>query len=260
MPLQFSAEPKLHWQGTVDMRIDRAVDNRGQSLICSPAMRDQQGDEEQIVFINGINGMMMANGGHQGPVGVRVRRGEHPGIRLVELSGSMAAQVRVAEALAVVDSPLKSAGDMVRGNCGVTLKIVSAARAENGDVTVGVEIHMPTDVQLQGNGAVQIAGQMRIVAGGGIIRQVGPNGEASHLPAGATEFQGLALEDAKGRRFAATRGQIEMTQFAQQGMTFKFKTTFRPTDASWQANRLIFTATRPATIEIPFAFKDVPLQ
>jgi hypothetical protein len=252
LPLQILAEPKLHWQGAVDLRIDRAMDDRGRSLICSAAVRDVPNDDEELVFLNGINGVFMTNlPRHGGPVGVRVQRGEKPGTRLAELSGCVAAQVRVAEPLAVADAPLKAAGQTVYGKSGVTLKVASASRSDAGEISVGVEVHMPTDVQLSGSGALQM------VPGGG-VRQV-RSGD-TQLPAGATEFQGLSIEDGKGRRFAATRGSAEMSQFAQDGVTFKFTATFKPADAGQQPTRLVFTATRPATIEIPFSLKDIPLQ
>jgi hypothetical protein len=262
LPLQLSAEPKLHWQGAVDMRIDRAIDDRGRALICTPAVRDLPSDDEELIFINAVGGMLMSNAPRRGgPVGVRVQRGERSGTRLAELSGSVAAQVRVAEPLAMAEAPLKAAGQTMRGSFGVTLKVTAATRSDNGDVKIGVEIHMPADVQLQGAGeAVQMAGQLQIMPGGGAMRRMRPGSEPPSLPAGTTEFQGLALEDGKGRRFAATRGAMEMSQFAQDGVAFKFTATFKPADAEQQPTRLVFTATRPATIEIPFRAKDIPLQ
>ncbi len=260
VPLQFSAEAKLQCQGAVDVRIDRAVDDRGRSLVCAPAIRQASSDDD-VIFMN-INGAaMVSNTSQGGPVGVRVRRGDRPGTRLTELAGSIAARVRFAEPLAVVETPLKAVGQSVRGNAGVVVRVTAATRAKNGDVTVGVEVHLPLDVQLvqQGVGGIQMAGQMQVFPGG-VVRQMRPGGEMSNLPARSTDFQGLALEDATGRRLAATRGILGNSRFGHDGAVFEITATFKPADAEQEPTRLVFTATRPATIEIPFAVKDIPLQ
>jgi hypothetical protein len=262
VPLQLSAEPKLHWQGAVDVRIDRAIDDRGRSLICTRAVRDLPAEDDEVVFINGINGLIVENSPRRsGPVGVRVQRGEKPGTRLTELSGSVAAQVRVAEPLAVAEAPLKAAGRTFRGKFGVTLKVTSAMRAKDGEETFGVEVHLPPDIQLfqQGIGAVQMAGQLQMIQRG-VIRPVRSVAEMPSLPAGATEFQGLALEDGKDRRLTATRGMLGMSRFGQDGAVFEITATFKPADAGQEPARLVFSATRPATVEIPFTVKDIPLQ
>jgi hypothetical protein len=261
LPLQVSAEPKLQWEGAIDVRIDRAVDDRGRSLVCTPAVREIPAEEDEIIFVN-INGRLMQSSARRGgPVGVRIQRGDKPAARLTELTGSLAAQVRIADALAVVETPLKAAGQTVRGNAGVVLKVTSASRAKSDDVTVGVEIHLPLEVQLaqQGAGAVQMAGQIQMIPGG-VVRQMRPGAEVPSLPPGTTEFQGLTLEDGKGRRFAATRGTVESSRFGQDGAVFQVTATFKPADAGQEPTRLVFTASRPAIVEIPFAVKDIPLQ
>jgi hypothetical protein len=94
----------------------------------------------------------------------------------------------------------------------------------------------------------------QVVIGGG-----GPPPAVRTLAAGTTEYHGLALEDAKGRRFTAPKGVQEMGQFGPDGSTMRITVTFRPTEPGQEPARLVFTATRPATIDIPFIVKDVPL-
>jgi hypothetical protein len=228
-------------------------------LVCTPATHGVSGDEEDLVIINNV--LMQAPYRHGGPVGVRVQRGDKPATRLAELAGSIAAQVRVAEPLAVAETPLKAIGQTIHGNAGVTLKVATAAQNEAGAITIGVEIHMPRDVQLsqQGVAAVQVAGQLQL-QGGVVIRGTRAVGDMPTLPAGATDYMGLALEDAKGQKFTASRGMFEMNRFAMDGSTVQFTTVYKPTDAGQEPARLVFTATRPATIEFPFAVKDIPLQ
>jgi hypothetical protein len=257
LPIQLSAEPKLLWQTVTDVRIHRAIDDRGRPLVCTPATHGVSGDEEDVVIINNV---LMQAPYRRGPVGVRVQRGDKPATRLAELAGTIAAQVRVAEPLAVAETPLKATGQTIHGNAGVTLKVATVAQNEAGAITIGVEIHMPRDVQLtqQGVAAVQVAGQLQLQ--GGLIRGIRAGGDLPTLPAGATDYMGLALEDAKGQKFTASRGMFEMNRFAMDGSTIQFTTVFKPTDAGQEPARLVFTATRPATIEFPFAVKDIPLQ
>ena len=71
---------------------------------------------------------------------------------------------------------------------------------------------------------------------------------------------GLSLEDSKGRRFAAARGGVSESRFTREAAVHQFTTTFKPAEPGQEPSRLVFTGTRPATIEIPFVVKDIPLQ
>jgi hypothetical protein len=263
LPLQISAEPKLHWQGALDVRVDRAVDDRGRPVVVMPALREAPADDFEPVFINGAIIMQHARRG--GPVGVRVRRGDKSSSRLAEMSGTIAGQVRVAEPLAAADAPLKAVGQTVRGTAGVQVKITAASRADSGEVTIGAEVHLPSDVQLPqaapGQAGVMVGGAMVIQGGGVVIQQggFGPGGQQPALPAGTTEYQGLSVEDARGRRFSVVRGGLQMNRFAQDGSVYQLTATFKSTEAGHEPARLVLTGTRPATVEIPFALKDVPL-
>jgi hypothetical protein len=124
---------------------------------------------------------------------------------------------------------------------------------------------MPLDIQLQQlggglnvNGAV-FGGQV-VIQGQGAIR-IGPGlpGGGQTLAPGATEYQGLSIEDAKGRRFVASKGVVEMSQFGADGVTVRATATFRPAEKGQEPARLVFTAARPSTIDVPFLVKDVPL-
>jgi hypothetical protein len=260
LPLQVSAEPKLHWQRTVDIRIDRAIDERGRLLNASPAARDQGSEEDEAIFWQ-VNGMLVQSQGHRaGPVGVRVQRGDKPAARLAELAGTIVAQVRLSEPLARVDAPLKASGQAFHGTAGVSLKITSANRANSGEVAIGMELSLPTDVQLAANGAGVMAmpGQLQIQAG--VIRQMRGAAEPNILAPGATEFMGLSLEDSKGKRFTAVRGGTTESRFTPEAAVHQLTATFKPAEPGQEPIRLVFTATRPATIEVPFLVKDVPLQ
>lgn len=248
VPLQFSGEPKLAWQGVVDIRIDRAVDDRGQVLTATQAVRQiANNNDEDAIWIN-VNGMLMeAPRARATPFGVRLRRGDKPSARIAELSGAVAAQVRVTEPLAAADDPLKNTGQLIHGKTGVDLKITSGSKATNGDVTIGVEVRMSMEALTAGN-------QGGMVGGMGVQRQ------STSILGNNADYQGLTLEDAKGRRFNVGRGLVAMNQMAMDGAAFQYTVTFKPAEAGQVAARLVFTGSHPATIEIPFALKDVPLQ
>jgi hypothetical protein len=261
LPLHVFAEPKLQWQGVAEVRIDRAVDEHGQSLAASAAIRESSTDEDDVLIFNPINGMIVQNSGRRSPVGVRIQRGDKQSTRLAELAGSVTAHVRVAEALVVAESPLKLAGQTIRGAAGVSLKVKSAGRADNGEYNVCVELQIPHDVYMVGqggNGAAMMVGGAMMLQGGVVVRQ---GSQVPALPAGTTDFQGLALEDAKGRRLPVTRGAIEVTRFnAPEDIVYQFTVTFKPTEAAQEPARIVFTGARPASVDVPFVVKDVPLQ
>jgi hypothetical protein len=274
LALQVSAEPKLNWQATADVRIDRAVDETGRSLSATGAFAMTPVDEDEI-FINQVGVISQAPVRRAGSIGVRIRRGDKPAQRLAELIGSIAAQVRLSEPMVSVPTPLKSVGQSTRGGHGVNLSIKSATRADNGDINITTEVQMPPDVQLPqvgggmngafngvmvGGGVLQIQGNIamkQIVIGpGNVVMNQSSQGQ---LRPGETEYLGLAIEDAKGKRFTVTRGQLENPRFGTEGTTLQLTVTFRPLAEKDEAARLVFTATRLATIDIPFAVKDVPL-
>jgi hypothetical protein len=265
LPLQLSAEPKLRWQRVLDIRINRAVDDQGRSLPASPAVCELPAEDGEMIFVN--NMLIQAPNRRSAPIGVRVVRGDKPAARLAELAGTVGGEVRLAEPLAVAADPLKAAGQSIRGTAGVVMKIQSA-KVDEGNVTAEVEMHLPPDVQL---GQAAVPGQAAFIAGGGLVIQGGGGvvirqgfgpvaQQAPHLPAGTTEYQGLALEDAKGRRFTVSRGMVTWQQIGADGAVYRFTAAFKPAEAGQEPARLVFTATRPVTIEFPFLLKDVPLQ
>lgn len=264
LPLQVSPEPKLSWQSAVGVRVDRAVDETGRPLTTVAALPMVPAGEDEFVFIN--NGVLMqAPARRAGPIGVKVRR-DRPAKRVAELAGVVTAQVRLPEALAALPAPLKAAGQSVRGNHGVTLGLKSISRGDSGDVTLSADVKVPLEIQMpQFGGAVAMngvfAGQI-VIRGQGAV-QFGPGGAVvaggQPLAAGATEYQGLSLEDATGRRFTAVKGVAEPSQFGPDGVTMRVSVTFRPAEKGQDPARLVYTAPRPTTIDVPFLVKDVPL-
>jgi len=256
LPLQVSAEPKLAWHGASDLRIDRAIDENGQPLSVRPVMPMIPGDDDDLIFVNGM--VMTRPAQRAGQIGVRVKRPDRQGKRIAELTGNVAAQVRVTESMLHVDSPLKAANQTFRGVHDVNLRILSANQSAEGDISFQVELHLPLEVQLAPGGIGPVGNivvQRAVVVGAAArMREATPP-----LPA-STEFLGLSLEDAQGQRYSMVRGNQENTRFAPDGYTYQFQVTYRPQAKDQVPTKLTFMASRPATVEVPFVLKDVPLQ
>jgi hypothetical protein len=262
LPLQISAEPKLGWQGALDLRVDRAVDDQGQVLKASSASSAlPTGENELMLLANGV--LISRPAVRAGPVGVRVTKGARPARRLAELSGSVAAQVRISEPLITLNEPEKAVRQTARGGSDTVFKLTDFTR-RGGEVQVAAEVQLPPDVQLAQPAlgiAAGLPGGPLPLPPGAVIRPVpgAPAGGPGATYAGGTDCQGLAVEDAQGRRFTVARGQHEITQPSPQGYTCRISALFTPPAKGAEPARLVFTAARQVTIEVPFAVKDVPL-
>src|SRR5262245_7411373 len=102
-PLQVSAEPRLQWQGALTLRLERAIDDRGQSLTATAVAgrlpRNPALEEEQRMMLMLLNNGMAVPlpSASSGPVAVKVRKGPLAATMLRELTGSVGAQVRITE-------------------------------------------------------------------------------------------------------------------------------------------------------------------
>jgi hypothetical protein len=267
-PLHVAAEPRLQLQGGVTLRIEKAVDDRGQSLVATAVtaklQRNAVAEEEQRMMLmlinNGIAVPLPA--APAGPVGIKVRRGPAGGTVLRELTGSVGAQVRITEPLLVVDNPATAGKSESRSPHGVTLAVTEIDKTARGDLRFSVRLSVSPDVQLgQGTTVVARGGlPVPMAAGRGMVLQQMVASSGPGTPPGSTEFCGLALEDAKGRRFEVGQAQQELTQFGPQGLTYAITVAFRTTaEGAGEPAKLVCTGSRPAIIEVPFTLKDVPL-
>ncbi len=256
LPLQIATEPKLHWLGVQELRVTRAVDDRGQALpatVVAPAL-PSVGDE-LVLLPNGR--LAPRPRGQHGPVGVRIRA-DAPGQRLGELAGLVTAQVRVTEPVLALNAP--AAGLTAPGDVGGSLKVADFARDAAGEVRVTAEVELPPGVQpVQPPGGGILAGLpgAQVVPGGVMIRPV-PAVNTQMTVAGGTDCQGLTLEDARGRRYAVLRGHAEFVP-TPQGGTFRIAARFGPPERGSEPVRLVVLAHRAVTVEVPFSLRDVPL-
>src|SRR5262245_58392383 len=195
--LDVTPEPKMQWQGVLNLTIDRALDDRGQVLVqkCGPTPNGIQGD----LIAQGIapNGMVVMSGSdliggvtniRQLPV--RLKMEKEPSRQLKEVKGRITAQVQTApQVLLAINDILKAAGKKADGPDGICVKVAQASKLANGGVSVKVQMEMP-------NQAGMIRGRVFI------RRQVLVNGNLmiqSEVMDGSNA--GLALLDSKGASY-----------------------------------------------------------
>jgi len=258
-PLQVSAEPRLQLGRALTLRVEKAVDDRGQSLVATAVTarppRNAAMEEEQRMMLmlinNGVNVPLPT--GSDGPLGIKVRKGPLAGNMLRELTGSVGAQVRVTEPLIVIENPTTAGKSESRSPHGVALAVNEIDKTARGDMRFSVRLSFAPDVQ-PGQGAQLVA---RAAAGLGAF---GLNPQQLTAPLGTSEFCGLSLVDAKGRKFEVGQAQQDLTQFGPQGWTYNITVAFRTTaEGMGEPAKLVFTGSRPTLIEVPFTLKDVPL-
>src|SRR5207244_6778855 len=91
-----------------------------------------------------------------GPVGVKVRKGPLAATMLRELTGSVGAQVRITEPLAVIENPAAAGKTESRSPHGVTLAVSDVDRTARGDLRFSIRLSVAPDVQ-PGQGATLAA-------------------------------------------------------------------------------------------------------
>jgi hypothetical protein len=259
-PLQVSAEPRLQLGRGLTLRVEKAIDDRGQSLVATAVVarmpRNPAMEEDQRMML-----MLLNNGvpvpmptGSDGPLGVKVRKGPLAATALRELTGSVGALVRVTEPLIEIENPAAAGKSESRSPHGVTLAINDIDKTARGDMRLSIRLSVSPDVQ-PGQGPTVVA---RGPAPPGVW--FAGNLPLPAAPVGTTEFCGLSLLDSKGRRFEIGQAQQELTQFGPQGWTHNITVAFRTTaDGAAEPAKLMFTGSRPTMVEVPFTLKDVPL-
>lgn len=261
-PLQVSAEPKLQLQGGLTLRIEKAVDDRGQALVATAVTARPPGnaatdiDQQRMMLVLLNNGMAVPFAtAAAGPVGIKVRKGPLAANMIRELTGSVGAQVRITEPLLVIDNPAAAGKSESRSPHGVALAVTDVEKTARGDLKFSIRLSVAPDVQ-PGQGA-QLVARAPGVPMGAVL---GANHPLLSAPLGTSEFDGLSLVDTKGRKFEVGQAQKELTQFGPQGWTYNIAVAFRTTaEGMGEPAKLMFTGSRPTMVEVPFTLKDVPL-
>jgi hypothetical protein len=245
--LEVIHQPHLFWQGVLDARIERAVDEHGQDLKQSPGESGSTPPgvawgRNGAVFMADLDYALGFSYGRQWPI--RLRPGAKPAKTLRELTGTVSAHVEVGpEPLVSIDNVFQGAGRTYSAADGTILKVLSAARAENGQIQVRVEVLTATMLML-GGGPIRVG--RRAVQPAPVFQ----GGDGSGMP--------LALLDRSGKP-VPLMGTTAPQQGLGFGMPQELVLLFQPKEGQADATRLVYSGKRLVMLEIPFRLKDVPL-
>jgi hypothetical protein len=251
-------EPRLPWHNIVDLRIDLAVDDKGQHLVQPVNIAGE------AVEIGGNGGMAVmwdvsATMGlpFQRQTAIRLRLGQEPSRLLKELKGRLSAQVQTpVQELIVVDDIMQATGKTYQGAEGENLRVVDVNGQTNGQVRLRVQLDVPL---FQGGGA---AGA--IAMNGAVLRanRVVFNGRPFRgaVAQDLNEADGLVwtVRDAQGREFKGTPTGQDLAAGAN-GLATQWQLSFQLGKDHAEPLQLICSGRRTALVEIPFTLKDVPL-
>jgi hypothetical protein len=235
--LQVLPEPKLEWRGVLAVSLDRATDDEGQALA-----------RAGVVTSPGAHGVAVPPGSFRAPpptrltpqvVAVRLRKGDKPSRALRELVGTVLAQVQTEpEPLLTVDRVLQSAGRTVKGQWGGFLRLVRVDRADDGSVTLHVQVENPPDV---------VPAVLRAATAA-----------ADGPPAPLAGQNGLHLLDDKGNALPLVPLHVQ-AQSNGAAVVWEYTFLHQPRRDQGEPDRLVFAGTRTVTVDIPFTIADVPL-
>jgi len=248
--LDVTPEPGLLWQTVLGMRIDRAIDDRGQHLTQPAAFVgggiNPQSLQEDVVIIVEDGTILPVNDLRLVPV--RLKLGKASAKQVKELKGTLTAQVLgVPERLATVESILKSAGQVVKAADGTTVRVMAVTQQDDGEISLRVELQSRTPDMNLGRFPGRI---IRVNRGMRARTQ-------REMPTEGGEPI-LTLQNTKGEAFRLDQCALDS---GTDGIrtTKLFNLTFPPQKNLGEPAKLIFTGRRLAVVEVPFVLKDIPL-
>jgi hypothetical protein len=251
--LEVRLEPRLQLQSVLALRIDRAIDEKGQTLsqpTDAVAGVSSIGTGNEILFYwDGTTELPSNLPSGAGLVPVRLRLPERPCRRLKELHATLALRALTpSEPLVTVDSVLRAAGQSFKGDDGSSLKVIEVLCENEGQVKLRVEVApAPRDLVVDGLPA-------RILLMNRGLRR-GPV-QTTFIPPVVCAEQ-LSLLDGRGRPIPlAERVPPELDG---TGKAWEFNLVYRAGPGQGGPSRLVYTGRRSVTLEVPFTLKDVPL-
>lgn len=257
--LDAAGEPRLQsFQLIGNPVITKAVDDQGQGLSVSadlPKVDVPMGAPDGVMILPfpGPGGMMGPRSKQQTVV---FNKGAKPSKMLKELTGTVTAQVVIPnEVLAKVDKVMDAAGKTVNAANGGSITIDGVEKQGDGSYKIKVKLDnmQPNPFGGMGGG---------IVINGGIAFDIGigPGGVVGG-PAGTGASRGLPdLEDAKGNKYQF--GGVASMRTNVNGGTISQEATciYRPAAGAGDPARLVMYGNRSVNFQVPFSFKDVPVE
>lgn len=288
MLLEVRAEPKIQVQQLLGVKIEKAVDNHDQLL--TPTMVSSIGgvpngsEVDQIIQLKQLQiqaqgqvqiqigggrayNPVVANGNNYVPT--RLKKGDKEPKSLKEVRGTISLKMRTGnEELVAIENILKAKGESMKGNGDSVLKVLDVSKAENGEITVQVELQFSNEVQPQVNQPVSgiappaINGNIRIQIAPAQPAPVPPQGAPAPAVAprpGVYNYLGLDMVDAKGESLQIVKMLTAKNQWMNNSRSVSTTLVFKP-QKDQEASKLAFRGSRAATVDVPFLLKDVPLK
>jgi hypothetical protein len=244
--LEVCPQADMAWQGVADVQVDEAIDDSGQRLASLPglargpaaAVAGKLRAQRIIVLDNGLPGA-----GDLRLAAIRFQRSDRPSHLLKQLRGQVEAlALSPLQPIFTIDEVLKSNGHVFHGSHGEVLKIKDAKRLKDGSTNLVLELKNA----------------------GTLLSRLRPNGMAvvpPGMPPGASSGnqQRLDLYDIHGKRLALSNLRDNVSLGANGTITHVLEVTCRPHSDEGELAKLILSARRFISVEIPFELKGVPV-
>lgn len=251
LTLDVTPEPRLQWQSLESIRIEKALDERGQQLTpitpqvpAGPVPLAQARPPMMVPF----------GGGLKQHVAVYLKKGEKAAKSLKHLQGVISAHVlSEPKPMITVDNLAKAAGKTFKGKEGGSIKILDVKTDEDKKTTVQLEFERPpTDEVTPVLGGVPMPMQIRVGgAGAKPIRVANPvfNGPVN----------GLSIQDDKGNSLPMQIGPQRIRMVRRGGGIFTYTFVCQPGKDQGQPAKVVYLGRKRLAIDIPFRLKNVPL-
>ncbi len=287
LALEVTPEPKLQWQGLQSVRIDKALDDRGQILTqITPQVPAGPPGVGGGVF---APGMMLWTGASQ-QVPLQLRKGDKAAKTLKLLKGVLSAQVlSEATPMIVADNLAKAIGKTFKGDEDGAIKIVRVRTDEQKRTIIELELRpflnaipaaplmaVPAGAPVPPPGpalppppppvpaaprappaqapAVPVQGRVRIggpVGPGVPIIFVGP-------------VNGLSVRDDKDKALPLQLGPLMVRRQelpgGGQSFTMIYTLICQPGKDQGEPAKVVYLGRKQVAVDIPFLLKDVPLR
>ncbi|MFM7148516.1 MAG: HEAT repeat domain-containing protein [Gemmataceae bacterium] len=157
VPVEITPEPRIGWQQLLSLRVDRAIDDKEQTLSESrPSGGDARTGGEPIVVVQPSRGLVVQGTGESrwavpiSPVGphfvteIRLSRGEKESQSLVSLEGSLVGQVLGdREQLVEVDKVMQAEGKSIKGKRGAEIQVQKVVKLDTGFILIEFTLAQP---------------------------------------------------------------------------------------------------------------------
>jgi hypothetical protein len=269
--LELSAEPRLVLQQVQSLQVDVAEDDNGQKLARARPEGGSDAPPGPPVALPGGRRVIMPpfDGAGPGPAwyppssnGVHVyaelklKKGEKASKSLKRLEGTVAATaLGEKEALLVVESPGKAAGQSVKGKHGGQIRVTAVNKQGDSSVQVEFEFEAPPGVVAETR---YRATDPRAMATRATLERAAGVAPLPFLTPGLYTPWGLTFQDDKGNALLA---QIRPNFRKAGGDKVEFLATYLlDKDGKGEPARLVYTGRRQSQVQIPFKLAGVELK